>query len=46
MDGSFDVERGIRIARGLLLDIIDIGLPVGCEFLEPTSPQYIADAVA
>ncbi len=46
MDGSFDVERGIRIARGLLLDIIDVGLPVGCEFLEPTSPQYIADAVA
>jgi 3-deoxy-7-phosphoheptulonate synthase len=46
MDGSFDVERGIRIARGLLLDIIDLGLPVGCEFLEPTSPQYIADAVA
>ncbi|OBJ06144.1 3-deoxy-7-phosphoheptulonate synthase [Mycobacterium sp. 1165196.3] len=46
MDGSFDVERGIRVARGLLLDIIDVGLPVGCEFLEPTSPQYIADAVA
>jgi 3-deoxy-7-phosphoheptulonate synthase len=46
MDGSFDVERGIRTARGLLLGIIDLGLPVGCEFLEPTSPQYIADAVA
>ncbi|ETZ51988.1 MULTISPECIES: 3-deoxy-7-phosphoheptulonate synthase [Mycobacterium avium complex (MAC)] len=46
MDGSFDVERGIRTARALLLDIIDVGMPVGCEFLEPTSPQYIADAVA
>lgn len=46
MDGSFDVARGLRIARRLLLDVIDIGLPVGCEFLEPTSPQYIADAVA
>ncbi|OBI73651.1 3-deoxy-7-phosphoheptulonate synthase [Mycobacterium sp. E740] len=46
MDGTFDVARGLRIARHLLLDIIDIGLPVGCEFLEPTSPQYIADAVA
>ncbi|GAA1481656.1 3-deoxy-7-phosphoheptulonate synthase [Gordonia sinesedis] len=46
MDGSFDVERGLRTARSLLLDIIDLGLPVGCEFLEPTSPQYIADAVA
>ena len=46
MDGSYDVERGLRTARSLLLDIIDLGLPVGCEFLEPTSPQYIADAVA
>lgn len=46
MDGTFDVARGLRIARRLLLDVIDIGLPVGCEFLEPTSPQYIADAVA
>ncbi|NDK90236.1 3-deoxy-7-phosphoheptulonate synthase [Gordonia desulfuricans] len=46
MDGTYDVERGLRTARSLLLDIIDLGLPVGCEFLEPTSPQYIADAVA
>ncbi|GAA4752745.1 3-deoxy-7-phosphoheptulonate synthase [Gordonia alkaliphila] len=46
MDESFDVEKGLRIARKLLLDVIDLGLPVGCEFLEPTSPQYIADAVA
>ncbi|MGC4934228.1 3-deoxy-7-phosphoheptulonate synthase [Gordonia sp. DT30] len=46
MNGTFDVERGLRTARSLLLDIIDLGLPVGCEFLEPTSPQYIADAVA
>ena len=46
MDNTFDVARGLRIARQLLLDIIDIGLPVGCEFLEPTSPQYIADTVA
>lgn len=46
MDQTFDVERGLRAARSLLLDIIDLGLPVGCEFLEPTSPQYIADTVA
>jgi 3-deoxy-7-phosphoheptulonate synthase len=46
MDETYDVERGLRTARSLLLDIIDLGLPVGCEFLEPTSPQYIADAVA
>jgi 3-deoxy-7-phosphoheptulonate synthase len=46
MDSSYDVERGLRTARALLLDVIDLGLPVGCEFLEPTSPQYIADTVA
>ena len=46
MDGTFDVERGLRTARRFLLDVIDLGLPVGCEFLEPTSPQYLADAVA
>ena len=46
MDGSFDVERGLRTARELLLAIGALGLAVGCEFLEPTSPQYIADTVA
>ncbi|GAB7068515.1 3-deoxy-7-phosphoheptulonate synthase [Mycobacterium hodleri] len=46
MDGTYDVERGLRTARALLLDIGAIGLAVGCEFLEPTSPHYIADAVA
>ena len=46
MDGSHDIERGLRTARSLLLDIVDRGLPIGCEFLEPTSPQYIADTVS
>ncbi len=46
MDGTFDIERGLRTARALLLEVIDLGLPVGCEFLEPTGPQYIADAVS
>lgn len=46
MDGSFDVERGLRTARALLIEISALGLAVGCEFLEPTSPQYIADTVA
>ncbi|GAS96847.1 phospho-2-dehydro-3-deoxyheptonate aldolase [Mycolicibacterium canariasense] len=46
LDGSFDVERGLRTARALLLDIGALGLAVGCEFLEPTSPQYIADTIA
>ncbi|WP_333618020.1 3-deoxy-7-phosphoheptulonate synthase [Dietzia sp.] len=46
MDGSFDIARGLRTARKLLTDVLDLGLPVGCEFLEPNSPQYIADAVS
>ncbi|HWB37658.1 MAG TPA: 3-deoxy-7-phosphoheptulonate synthase, partial [Rugosimonospora sp.] len=43
LDGTFDVHKGLRLARRLLLDVLDLGLPVGCEFLDPTSPQYIAD---
>jgi 3-deoxy-7-phosphoheptulonate synthase len=46
LDETFDVPRGLRLARRLLLEVLDLGLPVGCEFLEPTSPQYIADAVS
>jgi 3-deoxy-7-phosphoheptulonate synthase len=45
MDGSYDVHRGLRTARRLLLDIVGAGLPVGCEWLDPITPQYIADAV-
>jgi 3-deoxy-7-phosphoheptulonate synthase len=45
MDGGHDVHRGLRIARRLLLDIVARGLPVGCEWLDPITPQYIADAV-
>ncbi|HEX8752768.1 MAG TPA: 3-deoxy-7-phosphoheptulonate synthase, partial [Solirubrobacterales bacterium] len=46
LDGTFDVNRGLRTARKLLLDISALGLPVGCEFLDPITPQYIADTVA
>jgi 3-deoxy-7-phosphoheptulonate synthase len=45
MDGSYDVHRGLRTARRLLLDIVSAGLPVGCEWLDPITPQYIADTV-
>jgi 3-deoxy-7-phosphoheptulonate synthase len=45
MDGSHDVHRGLRITRRLLLDIAGQGMPVGCEWLDPIAPQYIADAV-
>ena len=46
LDGSFDIDRGLRIARRLLRDIADLGVPAGCEFLDTTTPQYIADLVA
>ncbi|HUN36246.1 MAG TPA: 3-deoxy-7-phosphoheptulonate synthase [Trebonia sp.] len=45
MDGSYDVHRGLRTARRLLLDILALGMPVGCEWLDPITPQYIADTV-
>ena len=45
MDGGHDVHRGLRTARRLLLDIVSLGLPVGCEWLDPITPQYIADTV-
>jgi 3-deoxy-7-phosphoheptulonate synthase len=45
MDGSYDVHRGLRTARRLLTDILAEGMPVGCEWLDPITPQYIADAV-
>ncbi|HVX43689.1 MAG TPA: 3-deoxy-7-phosphoheptulonate synthase [Mycobacteriales bacterium] len=46
LDGTFNVNAGLRKARKLLLDILSLGLPVGCEFLDPITPQYIADAVS
>jgi 3-deoxy-7-phosphoheptulonate synthase len=46
LDGSFAVNDGLHIARQLLLNIIETGLPIGCEFLDPITPQFIADAVA
>jgi len=46
LDGSGDVNAGLRLARHLLLDVLELGLPVGCEFLDPITPQYISDAVS
>jgi len=46
LDDSGDVNTGLRMARGLLLEVLALGLPVGCEFLDPIIPQYISDAVA
>ena len=46
LDGSYAVNQGLRLARKLLLDISALGLPVGCEFLDPITPQFIADTVS
>jgi 3-deoxy-7-phosphoheptulonate synthase len=46
LDESFDINEGLRLARKLLLEINEMGLPCGTEFLDVISPQYIADLVA
>jgi 3-deoxy-7-phosphoheptulonate synthase len=46
LDGSFQIDKGLRIARSLLRDINALGVPAGCEFLDMITPQYIADLVA
>jgi len=45
LDGTFDVNRGLRTARRFLLEVNALGLPVGCEFLDPITPQFLADVV-
>lgn len=46
LDRSFDINKGLRIARELLLDINEMGLPAGTEYLDMITPQYIADLIA
>jgi len=46
MNSSFQINKGLRIARTLLLDIAKLGLPAGCEFLDTLSPQFTADLVS
>ncbi len=46
LDGSFRINHGLRVARELLWDINEKGLPAGCEYLDMITPQYIADFVA
>lgn len=46
LNGTFDINTGLRVGRKLLLDITACGLPVACEFLDPITPQYIADLVS
>jgi 3-deoxy-7-phosphoheptulonate synthase len=46
LDGSFQITKGLRLARELLLTINEIGLPAACEYLDMISPQYISDLVS
>src|SRR6185503_307178 len=46
LDDSFDMEHGLRLARRLLLDINELGLPAATEMLDPITPQYIDDLVS
>jgi 3-deoxy-7-phosphoheptulonate synthase len=46
LDGSQDIEAGLKIARKLLLDITGMGLPAAAEFLDPIVPQYTADLIS
>ena len=43
LDGSFDIESGLRTARKLLIDFAEMGLPLGTEALDPISPQYLGE---
>jgi 3-deoxy-7-phosphoheptulonate synthase len=45
LDDSFDVGTGLRLGRSLLIEIARMGLPTATEFLEPITPQYIADTI-
>ncbi len=46
LNGSFQINKGLRIARTLLLDVAKMGLPAGCEFLDTITPQFTADLVS
>ncbi|MEQ8483287.1 MAG: 3-deoxy-7-phosphoheptulonate synthase [Pseudomonadales bacterium] len=46
LDNSYDINTGLRVARRLLRDIADRGIGTGTEYLDPISPQYIADLVS
>src|SRR5437667_1598690 len=45
LDGSFAINEGLRLARRLLLDLVELGLPSGSEFLDPITPQFTSDLV-
>lgn len=46
LDGSYDINTGLRLARKLLLNLAHLGLPAATELLDPITPQYIADVIS
>lgn len=46
LDESFEINKGLHKARGLLLELAEMGVPAGCEFLDAISPQFVADLVS
>ncbi|OQR82162.1 phospho-2-dehydro-3-deoxyheptonate aldolase [Thraustotheca clavata] len=46
IDGTFNINKGLRVARELLAEINEMGLPAGCEFLDTISPQFFCDLVS
>jgi 3-deoxy-7-phosphoheptulonate synthase len=46
LDDSFEINKGLRLARGLLLGLNDMGMPAGTEYLDVISPQYVADLIS
>jgi 3-deoxy-7-phosphoheptulonate synthase len=45
LDGSHDIESGLRAARTFLHEVLDLGLPTATELLDPITPQYIGDLI-
>lgn len=46
LDNSFNINKGLRLARGLLLDLNESGIPAGTEYLDPITPQYVSDLIS
>jgi 3-deoxy-7-phosphoheptulonate synthase len=46
LDGTFDMQTGLTRARAFLIDVLNLGLPAGTEFLDPFTPQYLADLIS
>ena len=46
LDGRFNIRKGMGLARSILLDVLQLGLPTATEWLDPITPQYLCDLVS